>query len=79
LGPVQAKRPHLNRKKLGLVTHTSNSRRCKTEGWQSRPAWAKSKTLSPEKSKRAGGVVERLLSKHKALSSNPSTTKKKHL
>jgi hypothetical protein len=25
----------------------------------------------------AGGVVERLPSKHKALSSNPSTTKKK--
>jgi hypothetical protein len=45
----------------------------------SRPPWTKSKTLSKiTREKRAGGmawVIECLPSKHKALSSNLSTTK----
>jgi hypothetical protein len=53
--PAQAKnrfvRPHLNRKKLGMVLHAhhpSDGRKCITEGSQSRLAWAKTETLYPK-------------------------------
>jgi hypothetical protein len=42
-------RSHLNGKKLGVVActcHPRTSRKLKIGGWQSRLAWAKSKTLS---------------------------------
>jgi hypothetical protein len=50
----------------------------KTGGSQSRPAWAKSETISKiTRTRRAGGLVqaiEHLPSKCEALSSNPNTT-----
>jgi hypothetical protein len=44
-------RPHLNRKKLGMVActcHPTYRRKPKTGGSRSRLAWIKSKTLSPK-------------------------------
>jgi hypothetical protein len=60
-------------KKLGIVAHACHP---------SYPAWAKKRDPSSKitRAKRAGNVVqvvERLPSKHKAMSSNPSTTKKR--
>jgi hypothetical protein len=44
-------RPHPSGKKLGMVLHachSSNNGKCKLSGLLFRPAWAKSKTLSPK-------------------------------
>jgi hypothetical protein len=72
--------PHLNRKKkLDVVAHAchpSYNRKYKTGGSQSKLALTKNKT----RAKRAGGIVqviEDLLSKCKALSSNHNTAKRK--
>jgi hypothetical protein len=59
--------------------HPSNSRKYKIGGSQSRLVWAKSKTLSIIKAKRAGSMAQvvKYQPKNEALSLNPSTTKTK--
>jgi hypothetical protein len=64
-------RPHLNRKKLGMVVHachSHNSRKYKIGLW-SMLAWKRSKIKI--KAKRARSVAQPVV-----LSSNPSNTKK---
>jgi hypothetical protein len=62
-------RLHLNGKKLGVIPATV--------GVWYRVLWAKSKTLSQNKSEQKGLEEECLPSKHKPLSSNPSAAKTK--
>jgi hypothetical protein len=77
-------RPHLNGKKLGMVSCTcqpSYGRKHKIGGPGPRPDWAKSETPISKitRAERAGGmaeVEEHLPGKLKAPSSNPSTAKK---
>jgi hypothetical protein len=74
-------RPHLNQC-LGMVTQVIILPTQEAQRLQSRPAWAKSETLSQKLTnvKRAGRVaqvIKQLPSKHEALSSIPNTDKKK--
>jgi ribosomal protein L31 len=72
------------KKKLKVVVqacHPSFSGKCKIGGSKSRLTWAKKRDpiFKITRAKRTGGVtqaVELQPSKHKALSSNPSTPKK---
>jgi hypothetical protein len=76
-------RLYLNRINLGVeMCHPSDDRKHKIGGLWSRPAWVKSKTSISKitRTQKAGGVaqgVEFLSSKCKALTSNPSTCKKR--
>jgi hypothetical protein len=79
-------RIHLNGKKLGVVAHIchpNDSKKCKTGGSQSRLTWLEAEPhVQSNQIKRAGSVIEMiqcLLSKCKALSSNSSPTKEKNL
>jgi hypothetical protein len=71
-------RPHLNRKKLGVVVHICHPSNCRKP--KTRPVWGKKEDPISKitRAKRAGGVaqeVQQLLASAEALSSNPGTTK----